>query len=205
MALQLLVVSQPQGPPGSSSSSSSSSGGDSGSGRLRLVGFGSSSHSSDLLAEFMDAAACSSSSRQSSRADGAQRAAGKQRGKAAKVSSRGAAVPGASHQHGSGHEAAEHAPAALLRQLLQLLPLVVQQPLLLQEACRIANTLCEEQGAVHAAAMFLHMSLGKQGCSRHALLACTRCLEPRGDASAECWLRCCCDAQAPVLCSSRRC
>jgi hypothetical protein len=167
VSLQLLVLSAPR--PLTSS----------GAAKLGLAGFGSSSHSSDLLAEFIDAAEGQDSSRprDARKPSHDQEAGSRQQGQRAVQRAQQGGRMAASAKATAGSmdrrrgvagavatdaAPAAQSPAAWLCAVLRLLPRLSQHPLVLREACRMVSKACQVQGAVHAAAMFLHMSLGER-------------------------------------------
>lgn len=77
---------------------------------------------------------------------------------------------GAARTSNIAHDSSEPAdPVSWLCSMLQVMPLIAQQPLLLKEACGMLCTAFAEYGAVHAAAMFQHMSSGECNQSTHSV------------------------------------
>ena len=59
---------------------------------------------------------------------------------------------------------------ACLQKLLSLLQPTSQTPLLFKRVCQLLSSICQQQGAVTAAALFLHLSLGTSLCCQQQML-----------------------------------
>lgn len=69
---------------------------------------------------------------------------------------------GAARGSNTANDSSEPAePVSWLCSMLQVMPLIAQQPLLLKEACSVLYSTFAEYDAVHAAAMFQQMSSGE--------------------------------------------
>jgi len=156
---------------------------------LRLVGYGGTSAHSNLMEEFAcalegnqgtdTAKASSSSSRPAgatAKARGGRKPAARGKTGTAAAAARGSSSTAAA---AAGEPEAACSPAALLRPLLQLLWPSRHAPLLFKRVCGVLTHVCELQGAVHACALFLQLSIGVSASEQQLLAVSAKCQQQR--------------------------
>lgn len=159
-------------------------------GALHLIAFGDATDHSNLLEEFagaaledQDDASTADAGRQSVRgAKGKSRgkgrgSAGGEKGARGQKQVAGSRAAGGERDGGTADVAAAGAstaypPGRLLQRLLRLLWPLRHTPLLLKRACALLARVCEQQGALHACAFFLQLSLGECSVCRCIVGCC---------------------------------
>ena len=153
-----------------------------------LAGFGGAPAHSNLMEEFACAAdgdadggssggSGSSAARARASASGSAKARGAR--KAPSASSRSAKSNAAKDAAAGDVTAAAAGPSQLLRPLLRLLPACRHAPRPLKRLCALLARACELQGAVHACALFLQLSIGAAVTEQQLMLVAAKLQQER--------------------------